>query len=146
MLFWRWFHIYADCYPIRRPRHYEVVAPDMVLVFKTLSLTHEPSFSHNCLRFGCFFGALRPSLFHILSTLLWFTLQPSWFNNTVILRYPYRAYRAANALSHARSAFKQSSPSKKGQCCHYQSSIRFFPVNPERRRQCQYKKLFSGQR
>ena len=36
--------------------------------------------------FGCFFGTLRPSFLHILSTLLWFTLQPSWFKGAVILR------------------------------------------------------------
>ena len=41
--------------------------------------------SHSRPLLGCFEGTLRPSLRHILSTRLWFTLQPSALSRAVIL-------------------------------------------------------------
>ena len=60
---------------------------------------HDPSFSLNLFRFGCFLGTFSPSFLQILSTLLWFTLHPySLFKRAVILLYPYLPYFAARVI------------------------------------------------
>lgn len=53
----------------------EVVGPDVVR--PTRAQTHEPSFSHNRPRLGCFLGTFSPSWRQIRSTRLWFTRQPA---------------------------------------------------------------------
>jgi len=63
----------------------------------------DPSFSQSLARFGCFCGTFRPSLLHILSTLLWFTFQPSCLSSAVILRYPYLPYCVVSSIIRATS-------------------------------------------
>ena len=48
--------------------------------------THDPSFGHSLALFGCLPGTFSPSRRQILSTRLWFTLQPRVRSRAVILR------------------------------------------------------------